>query len=150
MALKQSKQVAAGYPSPSPRDAVGIIRVTGEYVTVAGDAIGDIVEMGGIPEGCVPIDLIVDNGAFGASSTMDGGVIAGAYADMDNARTMGQEFFAASASATTGVIRRNRNVNAILPSDEVRGWGVKFLGATPAAGQTVRATLLCIAAPVGM
>jgi hypothetical protein len=150
MALKQSKQVVAGYPSPSPRDAVGVIRVTGEYLVVAADAIGDIVEMGGIPEGCVPIDLIVDNGALGASATLDAGIISGEYAKADNARTMGNEFFAASAAATSGVIRRNKNVNAVLPSDAVRGWGIKFLAADPAAGQLVRATLLCIPAPVAM
>ena len=40
MALKQSKQVRGGYPSPTPREAAGLITITAEYTTVTGDAIG--------------------------------------------------------------------------------------------------------------
>lgn len=150
MALKQSKQVKGGYPSPTPREAAGLVAIPAEYTTVAGDAIGDIVEMGAIPEGCIVIDLIVDNGALGAGATADAGVISGDYAKVDNARTMGNEFFAAKAVATAGVVRRDKSVTTLLPSDALRGWGVKFLGANPAAGQTVRATLVVAPAPVAM
>jgi hypothetical protein len=150
MALKQSKQVVAGYPSPTPREAANLINITAEYTTVTGDAINDIVEMGAIPEGCVPVDLIVDNGALGADATADAGIISGEYGKKDNARTMGNEFFAAKAVATAGVVRRDKNVNAVLASDSLRGWGIKFLGANPAAGQTVRATLVVVPAPVSM
>ena len=106
MALKQSKQVASGLPTPTATEAGRVVLVTGEYVTATGDAINDIVEFGAIPQNCVPVDLIVDNGALGASATLDAGVISGEYGKVDNARTMGSEFFAGSAAATSGVIRR--------------------------------------------
>lgn len=150
MALKQSKQVVAGYQVPTPDNAISVIAITGEYTTVAGDVIGDIVELGGIPDNCIVIDIIVGNGALGASSTLDGGILSGDYGAKVNARTMGNEFFAAAASATAGVIRRNKNVNAVLTSGVVQGWGVKFLGANPAAGQTIRATLMVKPTPVGI
>lgn len=150
MALKQSKQVRAGLPTPTAYDAAEPIFVTGEYVTATGDAINDIVEFGAIPQDCVPVDLIVDNGALGASATLDAGVISGTYGKADNARTMGSEFFAASAAATAGVIRRSKNVNAIASDASERGWGIKFLGAAPAVGQTIRATLICRPVTVGI
>ena len=56
---------------------------------------------------------------------------------------MGNEFVAAAAAATSGVIRRNKNVNAVVSDASDRGWGIKFLGANPAAGQVIRATLVC-------
>ena len=83
MALKQSKQVLAGLPAPTATEASRPVIVTGEYVTVAGDAINDIVEFGAIPQNCVPVDLIVDNGALGASATLDAGVIS--HGDADHA-----------------------------------------------------------------
>ena len=150
MALKQSKQVLAGLPAPTATEASRPVIVTGEYVTVTGDAINDIVEFGAIPQNCVPVDLIVDNGALGASATLDAGVISGTYGKADNARTMGSEFFAGSAAATSGVIRRTKNVNAIASDGSERGWGLKFLGANPAAGQVIRATLVCRPVTVGL
>lgn len=106
--------------------------------------------MGAIPADCVPVDLIVDNGALGASATLDAGILSGEYAKADGARTMGNEFFAASAAATAGVIRRTKNVNAVVSDASDRGWGIKFLGAAPAAGQVVRATLVCRTKTVGI
>lgn len=150
MALKQSKQVRAGLPTPAAYEASCPVVVTGEYVTATGDAINDIVEFGAIPQDCVPVDLIVDTGALGASAALDAGVISGAYAKADNARTMGNELFAASAAATAGVIRRSKNVNAIASDASERGWGIKFLGAAPAVGQTIRATLICRPVIVGL
>lgn len=150
MALKQSKQIVAGYQCPTPDDSSDTVAITGEYITVATDAIGDIVEMGGVPDGCIVTDVVVDNGALGASSTLDCGILSGEYAKKDNARTMGNEFFAASASVTAGVIRRSKNVNAVVTSLSVQGWGIKFLGAVPAAGQTIRATIFVRNTPVGI
>jgi len=150
MALKQSKQVRAGLPTPAAYEASCPVVVTGEYVTATGDAINDIVEFGAIPQDCVPVDLIVDTGALGASAALDAGVISGAYAKADNARTMGNELFAASAAATAGVIRRSKNVNAIASDASERGWGIKFLGAAPAVGQTIRATLICRPVTAGL
>ena len=65
-------------------------------------------EMGALPADCVPVDLIVDNGALGASATLDAGILSGDFAKVDGARTMGNEFVAAAAAATA----RGTNISA--------------------------------------
>lgn len=142
MANFKSKQVAAGQPAAHAIDANTLITVQAEYVTKTGDAINDIVEMGAIPRNCQVIDVIVDNGALGASATLDVGVLSGYYGDL-GARTMGNEFIAAGAAVTAGVLRRTKNATAVTPDTQDRSFGIKFLGANPATGQTIRATLLC-------
>lgn len=142
MANSRSKQVMAGIPALSALSAAALVPVTAEYVTKTGDAIGDIVEMCAIPAGCVVVDVIIDNGALGASSTLDAGVLSGVYGDAVLGRTMDQEFIATGASATAGVLRRTRNVTALAADPADKSFGIKFLGANPAAGQTIRATVL--------
>lgn len=142
MANSVSKQVAQRVPALTPLMASALVPVTAEYVTKTGDVVNDVVEMGALPAGCVVVDLIVDNGALGASATLDAGILSGSYGDAVAGRTMGNEFFAAAAAATAGVIRRNKNVNAVTVEQSDRSWGLKFLGANPAVGQVIRATLL--------
>jgi hypothetical protein len=149
MANFKSKQVAARRQAMSALDASSLVHVIGEYVTKAGDAIGDIVEMGAIPAGHVPVDVIVDNGVLGASATLDVGILSGNYEDA-GVRTMGSEFIAAGAAATAGVLRRNKVVSDIAVQLTDKGWGVKFLGANPATGQKIRAVLLCAPSPGGL
>lgn len=143
MANSRSKQVAAGQPAAHAIDANTLIAVQAEYVTKTGDVINDIVEMGAIPRNCQVIDLIVDNGALGDSATLDAGVLSGYYGDAVASRTMGNEFIAAGAAVTAGVLRRTKNATAVTPDTQDRSFGIKFLGANPATGQTIRATLLC-------
>lgn len=143
MANSRSKQVAAGLAALHATEASDLVQVVAEYVTKTGDVIGDIVEMGAIPRNCVVVDVIVDNGALGASATLDVGVLSGEYGDAVAARTMGNEFIAAGSAATAGVLRRNKVASAVASSNLDRSWGIKFLGANPAAGQTIRAYLLC-------
>lgn len=143
MANSRSKQVAAGQPAAHAMEANALITVQAEYVTKTGDVINDIVEMGAIPRDCTVIDVIVDNGALGASATLDVGVLSGYYGDAVASRTMGNEFIAAGAAATAGVLRRNKVATAVAPDTQDRSFGIKFLGANPATGQTIRATLLC-------
>jgi hypothetical protein len=138
----QSRQVRAGLPAKSALDASSLVFVHGDYTVKTGDAINDIVEMGAIPAGCVPVDVVVHTGALGASATLDVGVLAGNYGDAGT-RAMGNEFAAAAAAATAVVIRSTKSLAALAATDNDRGWGVKFLGANPAAGQVVRATLIC-------
>lgn len=143
MANSRSKQVAAGLAALHATEASDLVTVVAEYVTKTGDVIGDIVEMGAIPRNCVVVDVIVDNGALGASATLDVGVLSGEYGDAVLGRTMGNEFVAAGAAATAGVIRRNKVASAVASSNLDRSWGIKFAGANPATGQTIRAYLLC-------
>lgn len=149
MANFKSKQVAGQRPAPSALSAVDLVHVVGEYVTKTGDAIGDIVEMGAIPAGFVPVDVIVDNGALGASATLDVGILSGNYLD-SGVRTMGNEFLAAGAAATAGVLRRNKPVSDIAVQQTDKSFGIKFQGANPAVGQKVRVVLLCAPNPGGV
>lgn len=141
MPNSRAKQVAALKPAPHALDANAEITVIGEYLTKTGDVINDIVEMCPWPAGTVPTDVIVDNGALGASATLDVGVMSGNYGDAVTGRTMaGNEFIAAGAAATAGVLRRNKTtaVAALAVQATDKSIGVKFLGANPAAGQLIR------------
>jgi len=149
MANFQSKQVTARLPALSPTEASCPVAIVAEYVTKTGDAIGDIVEMGALPANTVVVDLIINNGALGASATLDAGILSGSYGDT-GIRTMGNEFIAAGAAATAGVLRLNKNTGGLATDASDRSWGIKFLGANPAAGQTIRATLIVAPAPVGV
>lgn len=149
MANFQSKQVAMRRPALSALNGSSLVAVVAEYVTKTGDAINDIVEMGAIPAGCVPVDIVVHNGALGASATLDAGILSGSYGD-SGTRTMGNEFFAAQAAATAGLIRGNKTLGGVATDTADKSWGIKFLGANPATGQTIRATLYCAPAPQGV
>lgn len=138
----KSKQVAGGLAAIHSDNASALVCVPAEYVTKPGDAIGDIVEMGAIPRNCIVVDVVADNGPLGAGATLDIGVLSGDYGDL-GVRTMGNEFVAAGAAATAGVIRRNKVASAVASSTSDRSWGIKFQGAAPAVGQTIRAYLLC-------
>jgi hypothetical protein len=141
MALKQSKQVAAGAPVPSTIEANKCYAVTGEYTIATGDAAGDIIEFGGVPANATVIDLIIHHDGIGG--TVDAGLISGDYAKKDNTRTIGQEFGAALATAAAGVVRLVKNTNAVAQSASEQGWGVKLLAA-PTVGRVIRATLVVI------
>lgn len=142
MPNSRAKQVAALKPAPSALDASALIQVIGEYVTKTGDVINDIVEMVPWPAGTVPVDVIVDNGVLGVSATLDVGVMSGNYGDAVAGRTMGDEFLAAGAAATAGVLRRNKIASGLAIQATDKSIGIKFLGANPAAGQTIRMVAL--------
>lgn len=152
MALYQSKQVKAGVPAPTPDDATCTLAITTDYVTPTGGiAAGSIIEMGAIPDNCIPVDLVVHTGALGASVTLDAGILSGDFAVNDQARTVGSEFFtAAQAAATASLLRGTKSLTAVTPVLTTKGWGLKTAGATTAAGISIRATLFVVPAPVGI
>lgn len=149
MANFKSKQVASLKPAPSALDASALVQVIGEYVTKTGDAINDIVEMVPWPAGTVPVDVIVDSGALGTSATLDVGVLSGKYLD-SGARTMGNEFLAAGAAASASVLRRNKVASALAIQATDKSLGIKFLGANPATGETIRFYALFAPNPGGV
>ena len=151
MALFQSKQVKNGVPAPTPDDATCAVAITTEYVTPTGGIpAGSIIEMGALPDNCIPVDLVVHTGALGASVTLDAGILSGDFAKKDDARTLGSEFFtAAQAAATASLLRGTKSLAAVAPNIKTQGWGLKTAGATTAAGISIRATLYVVPAPVG-
>jgi hypothetical protein len=153
MALKQSKTILAGSPVPNAIDAANAVLVVAEYEVKTGDAVGDVVEMTAIPQGCIVADVWVETGALGAGVTLDAGVLTGTFEAKDNARTIGNEFFAAQAAATASVIRKNKSalgVASVAPNHDLTPVGIKFLGAAPTVGQKVRFYLLAKSKPQGV
>jgi hypothetical protein len=153
MALHQSEQVIAQKAIPASRDGVALIAITGEFVVPAGLAANDVIEMGGIPPGHYPVDLVVhapDMDTNGTPTvTLDAGLLSGRFGAADDARTCGNEFFAASTVGQAGgIARAAKSLAGIAPTAEV-GWGLKVAtgAATLATGGTIRATLLCVPAP---
>lgn len=144
MALKQGKEVAAGAPVPSLDEANEPYAVTGNYTVKSTDALGDIVELGGIPSNATVIDLIIHHDGIGG--TVDAGILSGDYAKKDSTRTLTQDFGAALSTAAAGIVRLAKNTNALTPTAVEQGWGIKFLAA-PTAGKVIRASLVVI--PMG-
>lgn len=158
MALFQSKQVRAQKAIPAALSGVDVVPVTGEFVVPAGLALNDIIEMGGIPPGHVPVDLIVHTPDMDSNGTplitLDAGIITGRFGDpVLGTRACGNEFFAANQVARVGgIARADKSFAGIAPSNTERGWGLKVAAAaaTLAVGGTIRATLLCEPAPISM
>ena len=55
MALFKATQVVNKLPVPSANGAVDLVPVVGDFVIPAGFAANDVVEMGGLPDGYVPV-----------------------------------------------------------------------------------------------
>ncbi|WAC72077.1 hypothetical protein OU995_21270 [Roseateles sp. SL47] len=151
MALKQSKQIAAMRPVMNPIDAVSLVPLVTEYVVpAAGVAIGDVIEMGALPNNCVVVDGNVQNTAGAANSTLAWGLLTGTYGSLDAARTCGAEFSAAFGVSAAAITRLAKPYTANSKVDDTTGWGFVVAGAALPAGQVIRAILLVAPAPVGI
>lgn len=154
MALFQSPQVIAQKAIPASRDGVGTVAITGEFVVPAGLALNDVIEMGGLPAGHIPVDLVVSFPDADSNGTptvaFDAGLISGRFGDTVSARTCGSEFFAADVTARTGgLARANKSLAGVAPVLTEQGWGLKVqaAAATLATGGRIRATLFLVPAP---
>lgn len=150
MALFKATQVRNGVPIPSAANATDLIPVVGDFVVPAGLAAADVVELGPIPGGYVPVDLIVDHGDLGGTVTADFGILSGNYGDgvhgAASARTCGAQFAAAQDLSTAAGLKRASAAGAgrIAPTTNDRSFGfVASAATTPTAGAVLRATLLC-------
>ena len=149
MALRQSVQIAQKLPTIAA-DGYEPIAIVGDYVTIAGNVINDVIEFAILPAGYVPVDAIlatedVDSGGAPAM-TLDLGLISGVAGLADNARTCGNEAFAASTVAQTGGLARPTKANfaMIAPTDADRGIGIKVAAAaaTLVVGAKMRLTVI--------
>jgi hypothetical protein len=143
MPLRQSFEAAAGSVRGAVTGAQPTV-VLMQYVIPVGTIVNDTVEIGAIPHGCFVIDAAVYQEAIGVGCTIDVGVMSGQYGKLDQARTMGNEIYAALAVATAGTSGRPvKNLMAIAPSASALGVGVRFLGAAPTAGKLLTIALKC-------
>jgi hypothetical protein len=151
MALFQSIQAAARAPIPSAERAVEMIPIVATWVVPVGLVLNDIVEMGPLQAGYVPIDLLAALPDMDSNGTptvkLDAGILSGNWLDSNSpVRTIGSEFFAADVTAQTGgIARMNKAAGAQLaPTNNDRSWGFKVntAAATLTPGTIVTATLI--------
>lgn len=144
MALFKATQVTNKVPVPSASSATELIYVVGDFTIPTGFASNDVVEMGALPAGYVPVDLIVDNAAGGTTVTSDFGILSGNYGD-GGTRTCGAQFASAQALQTAGIKRMAAaGGGRLAPTTNDRGWGfVATTVSVPTVGAAVRATLIC-------
>jgi hypothetical protein len=149
MALKQAKQIVQKLPAISA-GGYEPIAIVGDYVTVAGLAADDVIEMCILPAGYVPIDAILvtdDLDSNGAPTvTLDCGVLSGTGGVADDARTCGNEAFAASTVGQAGGLARptKADFGQITPTTGDRGIGLKLAAgaATLVVGADIRLTVI--------
>ena len=148
MANLKSLQATNAQPLMNADGANDLISVVATFVVPSTLANGDIIEMGGLPAGYVPVDLIVawPDLDTGAGITFDAGLLSGNWLDA-GARTIGSEFFAADTVAQTGgITRMNKAAGAqIAPTTNDRSWGLKMshaVGTALTSGGTITATMM--------
>lgn len=149
MALRQSVQIVQKLPSISA-DGYASIVIVGDFTTVAGVVATDIIEMGVLPAGYVPVDvaLAVEDMDSNATPTitLDVGLVSGVAGAADNARTSSNEAIAASTIGQTGGLARmaKQDFAFLAPSTADRGVGVKVVGAiaTLVVGAKLRLTII--------
>lgn len=147
MALRQATQVVEKTPVISA-NGFEPIAIVGDYTVPAGVVINDVIEMGILPAGYVPIDAILacDDLDTATGITLDLGLISGVAGKADDARTCGNEAFAASTVGQAGGIARptKKDFAFIAPNTADRGVGLKIAAAatTPIVGAKIRLTLL--------
>jgi hypothetical protein len=146
--LRQSRQVAARLPASNATSANEAVTQVTDYVVEAGLALNDVIEMGCLPGYCLPVDVKVfaeDADSNGTPTiTLDAGIITGTYGKVDNTRTCGNEFFAASNVAQAGGLAPIAKKDAALIAvDNVeKGYGLKV--AAGAATLTVGARIVMV------
>lgn len=149
MALRQATQVVNKTPVISA-NGFEPIAIVGDFTVPATLPLNDVVEMVILPAGYVPIDAILateDLDSGGAPAiTLDLGLISGVAGKADDARTCGNEAFAASTVGQAGGVARPTKANfaLIAPTDADRGIGLKVAAAaaTLVVGAKVRLTVL--------
>lgn len=149
MALRQSKQVKAGYPVLTPTDANCGSFIVAEYEVETGLALNDVIEMGGIPENCIVAGVkfaFADCDSNGTPTmSFDAGILSGDYGSTDGARTCGAQFLSGDTTARAGGVVTSTVLagQMLASSDTVRGFGLKVAAAaaTLTVGAKIRAIL---------
>lgn len=142
MALKQSNQVTNKAPTISA-DGYEPIVIVGDYTTVAGIALNDVIEMAILPAGYVPfgVKLSTEDLDTGAALVLDCGLLSGTAGLLDNGRTCGNEAFAASTVGQTGGVANENKANLLNMVPLATDVGIGLKVATAAAGLVVGAKI---------
>lgn len=148
--LRQAIEILALNPVLSA-DGLEPVAISGNFVVPAGLALNDVIELAPLPAGYVPLDVTLDsedadsNGA--PAMVLDVGLLSGDFGVVDNTRTCGANFIAASTVAQAGGIARMAAIGStrIAPTTNDRGVGVlvKAAAATLTVGAKMTLTLWC-------
>lgn len=149
MALLQNNVAKGSVKMPTPDD-MSLIAFRMSYTLTADITLNDIIEMGNLPAGCVPVDLILDNDDMdtGATGTVSFGVLNAAKADIDLTAASGGGVWLTATSIQAATAARAdlvglRNMSRVISSQADRPIGFKVAAETiAAAGQVIAATLL--------
>jgi hypothetical protein len=137
MALFKSVQAAGAsfYPIPSADGATELIASVADFVTVAGMATNDVIEMAALPAGYVVVDIIIDTESLaGTAFTADVGIMSGAWG-AGGTRTVAAQFMTGKAFGTAGVYRADvAGFSRVAPTTGDRSIGI--LGSTITAPTT--------------
>lgn len=124
---------------PSEAGQVNVARF--DYVIPSGQnpAANDIIEIGYLPAGCVPVDAVFYADEAGVG-TFDVGFVTGTVGDNVSVRTSGSELFAAAADVT---VTRLAQASAfrLTKANGDRGIGVKPSASITGAGQRITLVL---------
>lgn len=142
--IRQSVQIAQRLASISA-PGYQLAPVVCDFVVAAGLAATDIIDMGILPAGYVPVAVKLateDMDSNGVPTiTLDVGIMSGLPYSLDTARTMGNEALAASTIGQTGgvVVENKAAILMLAPVDVDRSIGIKIV--TGAATLTVGAKI---------
>lgn len=154
MALLRNNVALGQVKMPSLNDT-GLIAFRMVYTLTADVAANDIIEMGNLPAGAVPVDLILDNDDMdtGATGTVSAGILNAGKTDIDvTAASGGGLWLAATSVQAVGAARADnaglRFMSRVVPDqNNDRPIGIKIVGEPAAAAtQVIGLTLLYRAA----
>lgn len=144
--IKQAVLATGQRVTPFP-DSAGDVTVVRMDFTISANVVAatDIIELGYLPAGCVPVDATLITDAAGAAA-FDVGFMTGDVGSTDAARASGSELFAAAAS---GAVNRLSQASAfrITKSTADRSIGVKASANITAANQVLTLVLYYAARP---
>lgn len=149
MALKQNNVALGQVKMPSPVDCA-LIAFRMSY-TLTGDlAAGDIIEVGNLPAGALPVDIVLDCDDMdsGTTGTVSVGILNAGKTDLDTTASGGAAWLTAqSIQAATAVRADAGGLRAMsrvaVDNEDDRPVGIKIVGETAAAAaQVIGLTLL--------
>jgi len=140
MTIIQSEFATGQKQVTVPRES-GVIVTERFSVTLAADTLAaDIIEIGVLPGGGIPVDAVFISDECG-TGTFNVGIMSGNVGSQDATRTVGAELF--SAVADDSVVRATLPAvfGAIAPASDNRSIGVKCSAGITANGQVITVLL---------
>lgn len=146
MALYMSEWAKGRAHLPVSAEARGAVAERFEFTVNEDLAIGDIIELAGLPAYHMPVDAVLVTDALGTSVTADIGIMSGDFGDDDVSRTSGAELYdGADVSAATVSRMSEATGFRVSTANSDRGIGLKIGGDdVTASGQKITLILFYV------